>query len=155
MSDNESLRMVGFGRFEKTIINQHWLSGNPLRNNSDENHPILKETARQLGEYFAGQRKTFDLPLDLAGSEFQRSVWKLLQGIPFGQTISYGEQSKRLGNMKAIRAVAGANGRNPVSIIVPCHRVIGSDGSLTGFGGGLECKRWLLEHESRGTRLFG
>ena len=154
MSDEESLRIVGFVTIQETINNQYWLSGNPLRNMSDKNHPILKETERQLGEYFAGERMTFDLPLDLIGSEFQRSVWKLLQEIPFGQTISYGEQSRRLGNTKAVRAVAGANGRNPISIIVPCHRVIGSDGSLTGFGGGLNCKRWLLEHESRGARLF-
>jgi len=153
VSGRESLLAVGFGG-EETINNQYRLSGNPLRNMSDKNHPILKETARQLGEYFAGERTTFDLPLDLIGSEFQRSVWKLLQEIPFGQTISYGEQSRRLGNTKAVRAVAGANGRNPISIIVPCHRVIGSDGSLTGFGGGLNCKRWLLEHESRGARLF-
>ncbi|MEZ5083457.1 MAG: methylated-DNA--[protein]-cysteine S-methyltransferase [Bacteroidales bacterium] len=107
----------------------------------------------QLDEYFAGKRKTFDLPLDLQGSEFQLSVWKVLLGIPFGKTKSYKEIAKKLKNPKLIRAVGKANAKNPVSIIVPCHRVIGSNGSLTGYAGGLWRKKWLLEHEEKYKQL--
>jgi methylated-DNA-[protein]-cysteine S-methyltransferase len=102
----------------------------------------------QIDGYFNGKRKIFDLPLDLKGTEFQKKVWNELLKIPFGKTISYKELSIRMGNLKAIRAVAAANGANPVSIIVPCHRVIGSDGSLTGYAGGLWRKRWLLDFEN-------
>ena len=108
----------------------------------------------QIDEYFNGNRKTFDLPLDLQGTDFQKKVWLELLKIPFGKTISYKELSLRLGDIKAIRAVAAANGANPVSIIVPCHRVIGSDRSLTGYAGGLWRKQWLLEHESSALRLL-
>lgn len=108
---------------------------------------ICLETKIQLEEYFAGIRKTFDLPLDMAGTDFQVIVWQELLNIPFSKTISYRELSLRIGNLKAIRAVGHANGQNPLSIIVPCHRVIGSDGSLTGYGGGLWRKKWLLAHE--------
>lgn len=101
----------------------------------------------QLREYFSGDRKTFDLRLRLKGTEFQRKVWAALQEIPFGQTISYSELARRIGSPKAVRAVGRANGANPVSIIVPCHRVIGSDGSLTGYGGGMDRKRELLRLE--------
>jgi methylated-DNA-[protein]-cysteine S-methyltransferase len=107
----------------------------------------LPEAVRQLGEYFAGKRRDFELPLALNGTEFQRRVWRALTEIPYGKTWSYGEQARRIGNPKASRAVGLANGRNPIAIVVPCHRVIGADGSLTGFGGGLERKRWLLAHE--------
>jgi len=107
----------------------------------------------QLEEYFAGQRTAFDLEVGLAGTPFQRRVWRALQDIPYGETISYGELARRIGNPSAVRAVGLANGRNPVSIVVPCHRVIGSDGSLTGYGGGLDRKRYLLELE-QGTTLF-
>jgi methylated-DNA-[protein]-cysteine S-methyltransferase len=107
-----------------------------------------------MDEYFNGNRKTFDLPLDLQGTDFQKKVWLELQKIPFGKTISYKELSLRLGDIKAIRAVAAANGANPVSIIVPCHRVIGSNGSLTGYAGGLWRKQWLLDHESSALRLL-
>jgi methylated-DNA-[protein]-cysteine S-methyltransferase len=103
----------------------------------------------QIDEYFNGKRNIFDLPLDLEGTEFQKNVWKELLKIPFGKTVSYKELAIRLGNIKAIRAVAAANGSNPVSIIVPCHRVIGSDGSLTGYAGGLWRKGWLLDFESK------
>jgi methylated-DNA-[protein]-cysteine S-methyltransferase len=102
----------------------------------------------QMDEYFKGKRKIFDLELDLKGTAFQLRVWNELLKIPFGRTISYKELSLRLGDVKAIRAVAAANGANPVSIIVPCHRIIGSDGSLTGYRGGLWRKRWLLDFES-------
>ncbi len=108
----------------------------------------LEDCVIQLNEYFEGDRKQFDLKLNPEGTEFQKKVWKLLEQIPYGKTISYLELSKQLGDVKAIRAVANANGKNPLWIIVPCHRVIGSDGSLTGYAGGLHRKQWLLEHES-------
>jgi len=108
---------------------------------------ILAQTREELEEYFDGRRQTFDIPLAPNGTEFQRSVWHALTRIPFGKTISYGELARRLGKEAAVRAVGAANGRNPIPVIVPCHRVIGSDGSLTGFGGGLPRKKWLLQHE--------
>ncbi len=113
----------------------------------DQRHPVLKETERQLGEYFNGARKKFDLPLDFAGTAFQKSIWKALLKIPYGQTRSYGELAKQLGNAKAMRAVGAANGRNPISIVAPCHRVIGASGKLTGFAGGLQAKAFLLQLE--------
>ena len=112
-----------------------------------ESTPVLDEVTRQLNEYFAGTRRSFDLPLEPSGTDFQQSVWKVLRGIPFGQTISYGEQARRLGDAKKARAVGSANGRNPLPIVVPCHRVIGTNGSLTGFAGGMDAKKWLLTHE--------
>jgi methylated-DNA-[protein]-cysteine S-methyltransferase len=114
---------------------------------------VLRDAIAQLGEYFDGDRHEFDLPLDPVGTEFQQSAWMQLRQIPYGSTISYGEQAKRLGDVRKSRAVGAANGRNPISIIVPCHRVIGANGSLTGFAAGLEAKSWLLRHE-QGT-LFG
>ena len=105
------------------------------------------DVREQLTEYFAGGRTSFDVPLVMAGAPFQRRVWHALQDIPYGETISYGELARRVGNAKASRAVGLANGRNPLAIVVPCHRVIGADGSLTGYGGGLDRKVWLLEHE--------
>lgn len=109
---------------------------------------VLDTVARQLDEYFGGARRDFDLPLDPHGTEFQVKTWLGLAAIPYGTTTSYGEQAASLGNPKAVRAVASANGRNPISIVLPCHRIIGADGSLTGFAGGLEWKRWLLDHEA-------
>ncbi|MGB8196242.1 MAG: methylated-DNA--[protein]-cysteine S-methyltransferase [Acidimicrobiales bacterium] len=108
----------------------------------------FKDVAEQLDRYFAGKLTTFDVEMDLRGTEFQQRVWAQLREIPYGETISYGELARRVGNANASRAVGLANGRNPISIIVPCHRVIGADGSLTGYGGGLERKTWLLDHES-------
>ncbi len=108
---------------------------------------VLKKAAAQLKEYFAGDRREFDLPVDLHGTAFQRRVWEQLQVIPCGETLSYGQIAQRLRQPSASRAVGLANGRNPVSIVIPCHRVIGADGSLTGYGGGIERKQWLLEHE--------
>ena len=113
---------------------------------------VLDEAARQLSEYFRGQRQAFDLPLALEGTAFQRRVWQALLGIGYGQTVSYGQLADQIGRPTAARAVGLANGRNPVSIIVPCHRVVGSDGSLTGYGGGLGNKRRLLELERRVSR---
>ena len=114
---------------------------------------VLDAAEAQLGEYFAGERTTFELPLDPHGTPFQLLAWEALRTIPYGQTVSYGEQARRLGDVRKSRAVGAANGRNPISIIVPCHRVIGSDGSLTGFGGGLDVKSWLLDHERGQARL--
>ena len=119
----------------------------------DRDHSVLVETERQLTEYFAGKRKTFTVPLDFAGTDFQKSVWRALLKIPFGQTRSYGEIAKSLGNAKAMRAVGAANGKNPISIIAPCHRVIGSTGKLTGFAGGLDVKAQLLNLERDGASL--
>lgn len=113
----------------------------------NEQYPVLLETERQLQEYFAGNRNTFSLPLDMIGTPFQQQVWEALTTIPYGETRNYQQIANHLGNPKAVRAVGAANGRNPVSIIVPCHRVIGADGSLTGFAGGLEAKAHLLSLE--------
>ncbi|MFL6164063.1 MAG: methylated-DNA--[protein]-cysteine S-methyltransferase [Jatrophihabitantaceae bacterium] len=110
---------------------------------------VFTEPARQLAEYFAGDRQSFELPIAPAGTPFQRRVWQLLQGIGFGERRSYGELAAELGNPNAARAVGLANGRNPISIIVPCHRVVGSKGALTGYAGGLTNKQWLLEFETR------
>lgn len=114
---------------------------------------ILDETERQLGEYFAGERRAFDVPLAASGTEFQKAIWNALVEIPYGATTSYGELARRAGRPGAVRAAGAANGANPIAVIVPCHRVIGADGSLTGYGGGLERKRALLALE--GARLPG
>jgi methylated-DNA-[protein]-cysteine S-methyltransferase len=114
----------------------------------DVDHPILCLAEQQLGEYFAGARKSFDLPLDFAGTPFQKKVWSELLNIPFGQTRTYGQIANAIGKPRAFRAVGAANGKNPISIVAPCHRVIGKDGSLTGFAGGLEAKECLLEIEA-------
>lgn len=109
---------------------------------------VLQEAVSQLNEYFEGKRNNFNFKLNPSGTEFQKKVWTALLEIPFGKTLSYLELSKELGDIKAIRAVASANGKNPLWIVIPCHRVIGTDGSLTGYAGGLWRKKWLLEHES-------
>lgn len=108
---------------------------------------LFSQTQAQLQEYFAHQRQHFDLPLDPQGTEFQQQVWQLLREIPFGETISYGTLAQRVGQPNAARAVGAANGRNPISIIVPCHRVIAGNGKLTGYAGGIDRKQWLLHHE--------
>ena len=137
-----------------------WARDNPKRVRlnivaEDERHPVLVETARQLDEYFAGTRRTFDVKLNFIGTEFQNRVWGALLRIPFGETRSYGQIARELGNARATRAVGAANGRNPIAIIAPCHRVIGASGALTGFAGGLEAKDTLLalEKASRQTRV--
>lgn len=112
-------------------------------------HPVLARTVEQLGEYFAGDRTEFDLPLAPRGTSFQREAWHALERIPYGETISYGEQATLLGDRNKSRAVGAANGKNPIPIVVPCHRVVGANGHLTGFGGGLDTKAWLLDHELR------
>ncbi|MCB2253039.1 methylated-DNA--[protein]-cysteine S-methyltransferase [Pseudomonas chlororaphis] len=116
-----------------------------------EDHPVLLETERQLNEYFAGSRERFDLALDFVGTEFQRKVWQALLTIPFGETRSYSQIAVQVGSPRAVRAVGAANGRNPISIIAPCHRVIGASGSLTGFAGGLQAKQYLLALEGEQT----
>lgn len=109
---------------------------------------VLQPAVKQLKEYFDGKRTEFDFPINPQGSDFQKRVWDSLLEIPFGKTMTYMEQAKKLGDVKAIRAVASANGKNPLWIVVPCHRVIGTNGSLTGYAGGLWRKKWLLEHEN-------
>ncbi|MBL0911037.1 MAG: methylated-DNA--[protein]-cysteine S-methyltransferase [Bacteroidia bacterium] len=115
-------------------------------------HPYLEQVQREMDEYFAGTRKQFDVPLHTPGTEFQQSVWKALLQIPYGVTRTYKEQSLILGNLPAIRAVAHANGMNRIAIIIPCHRVIGHNGNLTGYAGGIWRKKWLLEHEQPGKQ---
>ena len=136
-----------------------WENDNPRRVRSnpvteDNEHPVLLETERQLNEYFSGRRKVFTVKLDFVGTEFQKSVWRALVAIPFGETRSYGELARQLGNVKAMRAVGAANSRNPISIIGPCHRVIGASGKLTGYAGGLKVKEFLLNLESRQLPLL-
>ena len=120
---------------------------NAMLNGEEKINEFIAATVAQLKEYFAGKRQTFALTLDEGGTDFQRTVWTALRAIPFGETTSYGEIAKAINNPNAARAVGMANNRNPIPIITPCHRVIGSDGSLTGFAGGLDTKRWLLTHE--------
>ena len=137
---------------EKGLVAVLWENDKPNRVRLGEmvlrpSHPVLIEAERQLGEYFTGERTRFSVTLDMRGTSFQRNVWEALLAIPFGETRSYRDLAKTLGNPQATRAVGAANGRNPISIIVPCHRVIGSNGKLTGFAGGLEAKEHLLEIE--------
>ena len=115
-------------------------------------HDSVNDAVIQLDEYFAGSRRDFELPLDLQGTEFQVAAWRALADIPYGHTASYGQQAASIGRPKAVRAIGGANGRNPVGIVLPCHRIVGADGSLTGFGGGIEVKKWLLDHEQSTLR---
>ena len=119
----------------------------PPESSNQHQLPVLKKTIAQLNEYFEGQRKSFDISLVLKGTNFQQKVWKQLQQIPYGQTITYSELAKRLGDPQKARAVAGANGLNPIPIIIPCHRVIGADNKLTGYSGGIERKQFLLQLE--------
>lgn len=114
-------------------------------------HPYFLKLEEQTNAYFSGTRKEFDLPLQLLGTPFQKSVWEDLLAIPYGQTRSYKQQALALGHEKAVRAIANANGQNSIGIIIPCHRVIGSDGGLTGYGGGLVYKKWLLDHEQKNS----
>lgn len=113
----------------------------------DESHPVVARALAQLHEYLAGTRREFDLPLVLEGTEFQVAAWRALARVPYGTTVSYAAQAASIGRPTATRAVGAANGRNPVAIVLPCHRIVGADGSLTGFAGGLETKKWLLAHE--------
>lgn len=133
---------------DEGLVRIHFLGKDePAPTNIASDHPVLLQAVAQLGEYFQGKRRTFDLPLAPTGTEFQLAAWRALEGIPFGETRSYGEQAKAIGRPKAVRAIGLANGKNPIAIVVPCHRVIGASGTLTGYGGGLDRKRALLEHE--------
>jgi methylated-DNA-[protein]-cysteine S-methyltransferase len=134
---------------EITFIKKEEEQTTPSITLSAEGKRIYKKCTTQLDEYFSGERKNFDLPIWQEGTEFQQKVWNELMQIPYGKTISYLQLAQRLHNVKAIRAAASANGRNQLCIVVPCHRVIGSDGSLTGYGGGLPRKKWLLNHEAK------
>jgi methylated-DNA-[protein]-cysteine S-methyltransferase len=143
------LRLVGTNDGLAAIL---WENDPPRRvrlniEGEDHSHPVLVEAERQLNEYFAGRRTAFELKLDFAGTSFQRKVWNALLTIPFGQTRSYGQIAEQIGSPSAMRAVGAANGRNPISIVAPCHRVIGATGKLTGFAGGLETKAYLLSLE--------
>jgi methylated-DNA-[protein]-cysteine S-methyltransferase len=140
---------------EGVLTGLYWPNRSPTTPVEARRVPVLEETARQLDEYFRGRRTDFDLPMRMDGTPFQRAVWALLPQIPFGETCTYGDIAARLGAPNAVRAVGAANGSNPISIIVPCHRVIGAGGKLTGYGGGLPAKRWLLAHEAGRSGLFG
>ena len=145
-----ALTLVGSDRGLAAIL---WENDKPGRvrlnlTARDDNHAVLLETQRQLGEYFSGERRRFSVKLDFTGTDFQKQVWRALLTIPFGQTRSYGQIAAQLDNPKAVRAVGAANGKNPISIIAPCHRVIGANGKLTGFAGGLDAKAHLLALEA-------
>ncbi|WFC40973.1 methylated-DNA--[protein]-cysteine S-methyltransferase [Pseudoxanthomonas sp. SE1] len=146
---DDGLHAIEFPRNRHPANRAGWTEGK---------HPVLELAARQLGEYFAEERRAFDLPLAPRGTDFQRVVWLALAGIAYGETISYAQLAQRVGKPTAMRAVGAANGRNPLPIVLPCHRVIGADGSLTGFGGGLPTKQFLLELEgalAKADDLFG
>lgn len=139
---------------EQALVAVLWENEHPKRVRLAElveqsDHPVLLETEKQLNEYFAAKRQQFDLPLDFEGTEFQKKVWQALLNIPFGETRSYRDIAEQIGNVKAVRAVGAANGKNPISIIVPCHRVVGINGKLVGFAGGLDNKQILLTLEQR------
>jgi len=146
------LRLVASGAGLAAVL---WENDDPDRVRfpalvESSDHPVLLEAERQLGEYFAGRRRRFDLALDFAGTDFQKRVWQALLAIPFGETRSYRQIAEEVGNPKAVRAVGAANGRNPLSIIAPCHRVIGANGDLVGFAGGMKTKQFLLDLERQG-----
>ena len=143
--DSNALRLVSFESSKHAA---------PPRPDWNQNGAAFAEVIRQLQAYFRGELEEFDVPLAMEGTEFQIRVWNALRTIPYGETISYAQLAQRIGNPKAVRAVGLANGSNPIPIIVPCHRVIGSDGSLTGFGGGLSTKKKLLELENKQMRLL-
>jgi methylated-DNA-[protein]-cysteine S-methyltransferase len=143
--DDKAVRKIHFPKNGKAVAaGKDW---------TESAHGPVGKAVKQLREYFNGKRADFDLPLAPEGTEFQRTVWRNLQDIPYGETISYGELAKRVGNPKASRAVGAANGQNPIPIVIPCHRVIGANGKLTGFGGGLPTKEALLGLEAKQLRL--
>lgn len=148
------LKLVASDRGLSAIL---WENDNPkrvrlMRLSEDDANPILLEAERQLTDYFHGNLQKFSLEFDFAGTEFQKAVWQALAAIPFGETRSYAEIAKQVGRPRAVRAVGAANGRNPISIIFPCHRVVGSNGKLTGFAGGMENKAFLLRLESANAK---
>lgn len=152
MEMNSPVGLLKLVANDSALVAVLWENENPKRVRlaeliEDQQHPILLETQKQLNEYFAGQRQKFELALDFEGTEFQQKVWQALLSIPFGETRSYKDIAEQIGNVKAVRAVGAANGKNPISIIAPCHRVVGANGKLVGFAGGLENKDILLKIE--------
>lgn len=147
------LLLTSDGKFVTGVSMQNQKHGPRRTKDWKRDNAALKHPRAQLQAYFAGELRDFELPLAAAGTPFQQRVWRALCDIPYGETISYGELARRIGQPKAARAVGLANGQNPIAIVVPCHRVIGADGSLTGYGGGLARKRWLLAHESKGSLI--
>lgn len=143
------LEFVGQKRLDRELRQVQAARGGPIREGES---PLTARLGRQLAAYFAGERKGFDVPLDPVGTPFQQSVWRALLAIPYGQTWSYAQEAAHIGRPTAVRAVANANGNNKISIVIPCHRVIGSNGQLTGYGGGLPRKEWLLDLETRGAQ---
>jgi methylated-DNA-[protein]-cysteine S-methyltransferase len=145
------LRLVaGGGVLRRVHLTEQRHEPTPVAYGSErDDEPVLQQARHELEEYFAGERRRFDVPLGAEGSEFQRAVWAALMAVEFGAICSYADIARAMGRPTATRAVGGANNKNPIPIIVPCHRVVGSDRSLTGYGGGLERKRWLLAHEAR------
>lgn len=154
MEMNSPVGILKLVAHDQALVAVLWENENPKRVRlaqliENKNHPVLLETQKQLNEYFQGQRIQFDLALDFAGTDFQQKVWQALLTIPFGETRSYKQIAEQIGNVKAVRAVGAANGKNPISIIAPCHRVVGANGKLVGFAGGLENKDILLKIEKR------
>ena len=151
---SHGLRSIKWDCEDATAVSAAGVDSDPDAATEDRqrSEEVLELTHRQLGEYFDGHRREFDIPLDPVGTSFQLAAWKVLSTIPFAETISYAEQARALGDVRKARAVGGANGRNPIPIVVPCHRVIGSDGSLTGFAVGTDIKSALLDHERRVAR---
>jgi methylated-DNA-[protein]-cysteine S-methyltransferase len=148
VADEDGLIEIAFAEGRtRPVVNPSWIDLTGIRGGA-----LLREPVRQLDAFFGGELRDFDLPLKPKGTAFQQRVWKLLREIPFGETISYGELARRTGNPAASRAVGLANGSNPIAIVIPCHRVIGSNGKLTGYGGGLANKRWLIDFER--SQLF-
>lgn len=143
--DDHGIRQIRFRKGSDFAVPPDWT----------RDDAALTDVTTQLREYFEGRRRAFDLRLDPEGTAFQRSVWTALESIPYGETVSYLDIANRLGKPAAVRAVGAANGANPIPIVIPCHRVIGADGSLTGYGGGIDVKKWLLNHErgERGTQM--
>jgi len=134
---------------ERAVTRVHLTGRKPKGGREFRSHPLLRECARQLREYFSGKRRVFDLPLEMDGTDFERKVWKRLLSVPYGRTASYKDIARGIGRPGAFRAVGAANAKNPLAVVVPCHRIIGRDGRLVGYGGGLWRKKWLLDHERR------
>lgn len=151
-ASDSAVTMVGFAD-EAGAVGLKVLAGHPGTRVVAGENPILARLAAELTAYFDGRLRAFSTPLAPRGTPFQQAAWRALRDIPYGKTTSYSTQARAIGRPRAVRAVAQANGANPLAIVVPCHRVIGADGSLTGYGGGLERKRWLLQHEARHAGL--
>ena len=143
------LEFVGQKRLDRELRQVRAARGGPIE---DGENPLTARLGQQLKEYFAGQRRDFDVPIDLVGTPFQQSVWRALLAIPYGKTWSYAREARHIGRPTAVRAVANANGSNKISVVIPCHRVIGSNGQLTGYGGGLPRKEWWLDMEAQAAR---